>query len=584
MKKRTILGLGLVALFIQGCDFLDRTPEEIIETGKFFESANANALEQYCNDFYPKLIKGHGDPKGYSSMLENDWNSDNILPWNKNDVSFGHHIPAKNANDEASEWKWGNIRACNDFLMNYEKSPEADIVKQRYAGEVLFFKCMDYFNKLMKYGDLPWYDTALAPTDTEELFKGRDSRILVMDNLLRDISQAVTWLPKKTKVYRVSKDAALALKARMCLFEGTYRRYHGIEGDTKFLEAAYEAAGELMKAEYRYRLHLGTSPGMAYYELFTQENYDGNTEVILSKEYDPKVDKGNNVSRQIRLGENTQMMGMSKDCADDYLCVTTGLPYKQCCDRHRNGTTFRDELEDRDPRLLQTIATPYAGPYTYYLEGTKSSIATYLSGSTHSTTGYAIVKFYSDKDYASTHHTGTLDASIFRYGEVLLVRAEAAAELGKDPELNSTVNLLRRRVGFTKDLTASPVSDPKLQAEYPNVTGANADLIREIRRERRVELFGEGLRYADLMRWACGKRLVAPKAGMLLYPDVYTPEEIQQLNNALGTFSDGTLDVYGKRVSAPAAFEDPKHYLFSLPQNEMALNPQLKPNNPGWGE
>ena len=120
MKKIIILGQGVAAFFMQGCDFLDRTPEDIIETGKFFESANANALEQYCNDFYPKLINGHGAPKGYNSMLEDDWNSDNILPWEKNDVSFGHQIAVKNASDEGSDWKWENIRACNEFLINCE--------------------------------------------------------------------------------------------------------------------------------------------------------------------------------------------------------------------------------------------------------------------------------------------------------------------------------------------------------------------------------------------------------------------------------------------------------------------------------
>lgn len=126
----------------------------------------------------------------------------------------------------------------------------------------------------------------------------------------------------------MSKDAALALKARICLFEGTYRRYHNIENDTKFLQAAYDAAGELMKSEYGYKLYEGTSPATAYHELFIQDNYNTNTEVILSKEYDPKVDKGNNVTRQLRLGEMAQMMGMSKDCADDYLTIT-GQPYDQ---------------------------------------------------------------------------------------------------------------------------------------------------------------------------------------------------------------------------------------------------------------
>ncbi|MCE6983142.1 RagB/SusD family nutrient uptake outer membrane protein, partial [Pseudomonas frederiksbergensis] len=86
----------------------------------------------------------------------------------------------------------------------------------------------------------------------EDLYKARDPRTLVADNMLRDIDQAIEWLPMKSKVdvTRISKDAALALKARFCLFEGTWRRYHKIEGDTKFLQEAYNAAGELMKSEY----------------------------------------------------------------------------------------------------------------------------------------------------------------------------------------------------------------------------------------------------------------------------------------------------------------------------------------------
>ena len=325
MKKIIILGLGVAAFFMQGCDFLDRTPEDIIETGKFFESANANALEQYCNDFYPKLINGHGAPKGYNSMLEDDWNSDNILPWEKNDVSFGHQIAVKNASDEGSDWKWENIRACNEFLMNYEKSPETEIVKQQYAGEILFFKCMDYFNKVRKYGDLPWYDTALTPSDTEELYKGRDSRILVMDNVLRDINQAIAWLPKKTKVYRVSKDAALALKARICLFEGTYRRYHNIENDTKFLQAAYDAAVEKEKASvlektYRDNMITALSPtSKAAWEALTPaEQTTSKLEAILDdtvKQAKAKADANATLAEWLKLDQTVADLAAKGEAA-----------------------------------------------------------------------------------------------------------------------------------------------------------------------------------------------------------------------------------------------------------------------------
>lgn len=601
MKKIIILSTGLLAFTLQGCDFLDKTPQDTIDKEQFFASANAQALEQYCNDLYPKLISGHGDPQTYNfGMMEEDFKSDDILPWDYNTISFGHQTAPTEAKN--TEWKWENIRACNDFLDNYMKSPELLDAKHRYAGEILFFKCLDYFNKVRTYGDVPWYTHALD-TKSEELYKGRDSRIVAIDSILKNLNQAIEWLPMKKddkKVYRISKDAALALKARICLFEGTYRRYHGIEGDTKILEEAYNAAGELMKPEYGYSLFEGTSPNQAYHELFIQSNYNSNPEIILSKEYDPAVGKGNNLTRQIAVGETP--IGMSKDCADDYLCAVTGRPISQCgCPGHTTHTTFIEELNNRDPRLLQSVATPEDGKYTYYLQGKPSMIAKVITSKEGakkfgtSSTGYAIAKYYNPNEYTTSHHQGTLDAPIFRYAEILLIRAEAGAELGKDPELDKTVNALRKRVGFKHPLTASPTEDPKLVAEYPVIKGPNANLIREIRRERRIEMFGEGLRYSDLMRWACGKLLEAPRRGFIPDATLYTPEEMkvfetgityndkkEEVDAGIALFSDGSLDLYGKRVKAPAVFEDPKHYLFSIPLNELSLNPKLKPNNPGW--
>lgn len=600
MKKINLLSISLLAFTLQGCDFLDRAPADTIDKEQFFASANAQALEQYCNDLYPKLISGHGDPQVYNfGMLEDDFRSDNILPWSYNSTSFGHQTAPTEARD--TEWQWTNIRACNDFLDNYMKSTELVETKHKYAGEILFFKCLDYFNKVRTYGDVPWYTHAMS-TDNEELYKGRDSRILVMDSIVKNIDQAIEWLPKKKAVYRISKDAALALKARICLFEGTYRRYHGIEGDTKFLEYAYNAAGELMKAEYEYSLFTkGSKPETVYHDLFIQSTYIGNTEIILSKEYDPAVGKGNNLTRQIAVGESP--IGMSKACADDYLCANTGKPISQCgCLGHTTHTTFIEELNNRDPRLLQTIATPEDGEFTYYLQGRPSMIAKVITSSEGaekhgvSSTGYAIAKYYNPSEYTSAHHQGSLDAPIFRYAEILLIRAEAGAELGKDPELNKTVNALRARVGFNFPMSDHPSDDPKLIAQYPVIKGSgDANLIREIRRERRIEMFGESLRYSDLMRWACGALLAAPKEGFIPDPTLYNAAEMEifrsgKMKNDKGEvvdagialFSNGSLDLYTTRVKTPAAFEDPKHYLFSIPLNELSLNPKLRPNNPGW--
>ena len=586
MKKSIISFCGLLLLATQSCDVLDKDPVEFVSTEETFANATEETLQSYCNTLYPDLISGHGAFNGYSfGMMEGDFQSDNILPWEPNRVAFSHHV----LSTQDDNWKWEIVRACNAFLEYYELSPVADNVKQRYAGEILFFKSMDYFNKVRRFGDVPWYDKVLKPGD-EDLYKGRDSRTVVMENVLKDLNQAIEWLPTKatTGVSRISKDAALALKARMCLFEGTFRRYHGIEGDTEFLQAAYDAAGELMKPEYGYSLFKGSKPSQAYHELFIQADYNDNPEVILSREYDPALGGANNVSRMIGVCETP--IGFSRDAVEDYLCATTGKPITLCgCEGHTKHTTLVAELNNRDPRLLQTVASPEAGEHTYQLAGKRPSINDYIPGLYKTSTGYAIAKFFNSEEFSTVHHQGTQDAPVFRYAEILLIRAEAGAELGQDPELDKTVNALRDRVGFKHHLTANPAQDPKLVAEYPTIKGANANLIREIRRERRVELMAEGYRYSDLMRWKCGLRLNAPKLGII--PDIaansddqtaYSAEEYKTLQEKVG-FVNGALDIYPKHVTNPVPnFIEPKNYLFNVPTNQIGLNPNLLPQNPGW--
>lgn len=579
MKKINIFILVLSVLAFVGCDF-NELPTDKLEKERFFKTANASALEQYCNWFYPKLITGHGAPQDYTmgGMLNLDANADQMLSWEKNDVAFGHHVAPTDKKN--TPWDWEVIRACNDFIQNYQLSPESEAIRNRYLGEVLFFKSMDYFNKVKTYGDVPWYETVLEP-GSEDLYKGRDSRVLVMDNVLRDINLAIQYLPKKTLVSRVSKDAAIALKARICLFEGTFRRYHNIEGDVKFLEEAYNTAGELMKPGYGYSLFAGSKPAKSYYELFIQANYQDNHEVILSKEYDPKIGKGNNVSRQMAAGETP--IGMSRECMENYLSID-GKPYANS-PLHSKGEGLIRELKDRDPRLLQTVATPEPGEFTYYLNGNRPAIQKVVGEKDNKgscATGYAIVKYFNPAEVASDHHIGTVDAPIFRYAEILLIRAEAGAELGKDPELDKTVNALRARVGFNVNLTTSPGSDARLADQFPTIKGSNADLIREIRRERGVELFGEGFRRDDLMRWAAGHLLARRRYGMIIDQTLYTPAEVGALKKAFNVSdSSQPIDIYSSRISSPPIFEDPKHYLFAIPINEIALNPKLTQNT-GW--
>lgn len=589
MKQYIISSICSFCLLLSGCDYLDTEPGDVITGDHFWETANAAAFEQYCNTYYPKLIKGHGDPNGWDmgTMIIQENQSDNLLAAGANQITFGQNTVATSS----SEWNWETVRGCNAFLQNYQRSSVSDTDKKKYAGEMLFFKAFDYYNKVRLFGDVPWCNQAMEKNDPE-LYKGRDPRSLVMDSILNTINRAIEFLPKKNKVSRVSKDAALLLKARICLYEGTWRRYRNVAGDVKYLEEAYDAAGKLMGTEYGYSLYTASGKEDSYFDLFIQDNYNDNPEIILSREYDPIINMGNDVSNLLPLSEQ----GMSRDCYEEYLCSKTGLPISVCgC--HNPNMGYIEEMSNRDGRLLQTICLPQKdSKYARFLfredggvmKGGAPNIFSILESSdkrtfyASSSTGYVVSKFYKASEHLKGNHKGGIDAPVMRYAEALLIRAESGAELGKDPELSKTINVLRARVGFPFELTENPVEDPDLVAKYPNVTGPNANLIREIRRERRIELFAEGYRWDDVCRWNVGtivyKRV---RRGAKMDTKLYTDAEIKTIKDQVGMDKDGFITPYQKRSTYSMNFAE-KNYLYNIPLNEISLNPNLLPQNPGW--
>ena len=140
-------------------------------------------------------------------------------------------------------------------------------------------------------------------------------------------------------------------------------------------------------------------------------------------------------------------------------------------------------------------------------------------------TGYRFIKHWMP-DYAEweANPKGVQTAHMFRYGELLLIYAEARAELGEitNDDLEITVNALRERAGFdfakypNAKLTLTNIpADPRLDAIYAKYLDYSVTpIIREIRRERRVETMMEGMRYEDLMRWKAGRLFTVPVRGM----------------------------------------------------------------------
>ena len=205
-------------------------------------------------------------------------------------------------------------------------------------------------------------------------------------------------------------------------------------------------------------------------------------------------------------------------------------------------------------------------------------------------TGYQPVKFVQDPTSNSNNNdrvdSSDCDMPVYRFGEVLLIYAEAKAELGTltQDDLTISINKLRDRVGMPPlDMAkANAKPDWYLSSEeygYPNVTGANAGVILEIRRERTIELLQEGHRFEDLVRWKAGTCIDQAITGMY-FPG---PGEYDLTG-------DGKADLilYAKGSAKPSADEgvyvyEGRDYLYPIPSGERSLNKNLT-QNPGWND
>jgi starch-binding outer membrane protein, SusD/RagB family len=530
----------LLAIF-SSCndDYMERYPLDKISDETFWKSASD--MELYANQFYPMLSRI------YSWRDENM--SDNQCPSVYNTFIWGEYVvPSSGGGWSKSDWS--GIRSCNYFLQRYHEV-KGDIAEiKRYAGEISFFKSYYYFEKVKQFGDVPWLSRDLQ-VDSEELYIPRDSRKLVMDSVVADLNFAIDNLPELSTTGRITKYAALALKARACLFEGTFRKYHNLGDYQNMLREAVNAAQTIINSD-KFSVYSSGDPDNDFYNMFIMEDLTGNSECILPEIYIEDI-KMHNRPRQLRECGT----GFSKDFAETYLC-TDGNPIS-LSPLYKGDSEFADEFVNRDPRMQQTIYSHYRpiritneGLYQYQDVPQFDHLFTY--------TGYMMIKGFSPTVRDFEAGRCTLDDFIFRYGEILLIYAEAKAELGEctQEDLNKSINLLRERVEMPPLNVNINFEDPN----WPEWEVPVTPLINEIRRERRIELAVEGFRFDDLRRWKAGKLLENPKT----YIGARNPE-----TNEYQILYPGKTRIW-----------DDKLYLYPLPTQERTLNPDLS-QNPGWG-
>lgn len=580
MKKHiSILVAGLVVCALCGCeDALDRYPKDRLSPETFFRTAEECQL--YTNDFYTIL------PGGSSIYGET---ADVISQTTLTSPVLGNRtVPAT-----AGTWNWTRLRDIN-FFLEHAANCEDETARLEYEGVARFFRAYFYFDKVKYYGDVPWLDHTMESDDPELFTKGRDSREVVMQKILEDLDFAIRYLPADKQIYRVTRWTALALKSRVGLFEGTFRKYHGIEEWEKYLSACESAAREFITSSGYAIYTEGSTP---YQDLFSSLTANA-TEIILARGYNADLKLTHDVNGYL-TSTTMGRPGLLKNIANMYL-MSDGTPFTS-----RSGwetMQLAEESRNRDKRFAQTLRTP-----GFVRIGESKESAPNLAATE---TGYQLIKYLQASKYDS-YNSSIVDLPLFRTAEVYLNYAEARAELGTltQADIDLTIKPLRDRAGVANlSLTeADAHPDPYLasaETGYANVSGAHKGVILEIRRERTVELLMEGFRYWDIMRWKEGKRFEKPFTGLYL-PGVGEYD----LNG------DGTLDLCiwsGTKpaTTAPISYElnkeifldggtsgniivhtdytrswnEERDYLYPVPTDDRVLTQGAISQNPGWND
>lgn len=602
LNNITIVFLMIItAVLFTSCDITE-TPRDTASGEAVFNSEQG--LQLYTNSFYdwlpsandiirvdyvsdygarrdvPPLLRGGVSPTTSDETSQSGWDR----------VALGGNVG----------WSWGTLRDINYFIKNNTGDAVPEDIRRHYNALARFFRAYYYFEKVKRFGDVPWIDKPLDIED-EELFAGRDDRSLVMDRVLDDINFAIENIRTESDGSRtiITKDVALALKSRIALFEGTFRKYHsdglasGLGNSaTQWLQEAVDAAQQVMQRG-NFSIYTGSGE-LSYQELFLSDSPNSSEDILIDQ-----MDGSIGVRHSANWILNSATTGVRFTLVRPFIHTYLNIDGTPFTDQAGYETmTFPEEIQNRDKRLYQTIRTPF---YSSPREGDERLQQPDWA---YTYTGYQPSKWSEPDKGLGEGTVNTNTVPVFRYAEILLNYAEAKAELGTltDADWSNTIGALRSRAGINGGLTSLPtVVDSYMQENYfPGITDP---VILEIRRERGIELAMEGHRFYDLVRWKRGDLMAETWTGLYVpeanqyyditgdgNPDVYfytvnPGDDRQDGVNYVDVDSDrqlsnGTSGELTWRSNVNKNWQD-HYYLYPIPDSDLLTNPNLG-QNPGW--
>ena len=605
MKNIHLLIASVLCLGTTSCFDMNQEPQgEMSTVGAF---TTVSEINMYLNMFYQGSVPVMGGGtvnntaiKTQSNSSTNgiafgDANSDNLYP-NAIDTRLAGETSLSNA-AELGDYK--AIRNVNFLLQNITNCEDKGTDYEQCLGEAYYFRAAYYYHLLVNYGGVTWVEDQLDP-DSELMKRPRNTRTEIVDYILNDLKDAITYLKEQDNnaTRRVHRDVARALKSEVALFAATWEKYHRAENDPfydktltnpdakikEWLELAATAAKEVIDRNV-WRIHSTGKTLTDYRDMFIDTDLSDNQEVLWWKEYNASAGIGHNVTYYACQGGG--QIGVSASLVDDYLTID-GKPFTGNA-KLEAKRTYGAELspELRDPRLSQTVFMP---GQQIRNDGTLYAWPPLDATNYHqNTTGYSILKYEefntSNSAAYTTANRSQAPAIQVRYADILLNYAEALAELdgaNNASEIQKALHPLRVRVNMPDvDFDREYNTD----ADYPF---HNLDkYIQAVRRERRVEKALENCRLTDILRWAAADELIVGK----------TPTGALYTGSTLGEHFEGIMTVGSNiwlkdgyivsfnNTNYPNGwqFDVDRDYLLPIRQEMVGgLTGGLWEQNPGW--
>ncbi|MDR3652203.1 MAG: RagB/SusD family nutrient uptake outer membrane protein [Paludibacter sp.] len=639
MKKNKIfilIGLFLAVIFVGCSDMLNLTPTDTLSESVYFR--NLSDFQAAANNLHTNVYGWLGNT---TYPINFDYGSD-INP-QLGDMGSGNNVPTTTDTYWTQTYGW--LRTVNILLEKASEYKGTDNISVP-IGQAYFFRAWHHFFLLKRFGGVP---IVTKPLDVTQTQLPRNSRYEVMTQITADLDSAISRLQNYTVKTssndgHVTLEAAWALKARVCLFEGTWEKYvrTTTDGDgttsgagskgynaaqyTNYLNMAQQMAKKVIDSG-NFALWKGVENSStitavtpnnylrtSYYYLFNLEDAKSNpagltkasnTEAIFRSVYDVSNRPGNtNLTHTVPAGPTRKLMDM-------FLC-TDGLPI-QDSPLFQGYSTMVSEFANRDYRLTSTVKLPFTrywgygtstngGGANYTIDINSITTSSLVSQLTYvpilqGANGYVGRKFATENPGRQDYQESA-DYYQIRLAEVYLIYAEATCELNNgaisDADLNYSINLVRARAGV------APLTNA-LVAAHSDLT-----LLGEIRRERALELFGEGQRIADLCRWGIAQQeldyasagayvqyngvnteyvtAMNPFSKVLVYnPISYPAGFISTTETPCSTYSGIATLKPGAVITEQASNRHfaLKNYLQPLPTDEIHLDPLMK-QNPSW--